>query len=87
MRDFLTRAALSSGLRLRYGLTVATPRREAARPLKGAPQEEVDLAVDAPQLVGGPALQRGKHLRLGAQQKRLACSHRHDLAIGAAYPC
>lgn len=46
-----------------------------------ASEQELDLAVDAAQLVGCPALDGVEGLRVQAQQERLAIRHR----AGATY--
>ena len=58
--------------------------REPPLALQRAPQDELDLPVDAAQLVAGPPLQGREDLRIDAQQERLAGGHP---ATGAGCRC
>src|SRR5258706_3836511 len=60
------------------------PLLDPARVAQDAPQQELDLAVEAAQIVARPALQRGQNLGVDAQQERAALSHG---PIGTGFRC
>jgi len=53
----------------------ALDRPSPSGALEGGAQHELDLAVQAAQIIIGPTLHRVEYVTVNAQQKRLAFSH------------
>lgn len=49
--------------------------------LEGAPQEELDLPVDRPEIIRGPLLEGRERLRVQAQQERLPLGHDAQVSL------
>jgi len=74
MEGFWRRLA-ESGLRRVFGLAGVSGRFRAARLLDGPAQDELDLPVEATQIVVRPALEGLQQGRVDTKKKRLSFSH------------
>ena len=71
----------------RGGRAAARGPAEPALGLERPPQQELDLRVEAAQVVVGPALDRVEHVAVHPQQEGLALGHRGHPPTGRACRC